>query len=94
MYPYRFFNVHHYERIDPLLSLKMKSGKILYDLPDLKSIQQTMKNNLKHLDDTFKRIINPHVYKISLSRSLKELKFRMIEEYGMGKEHLWWYRGF
>ncbi len=81
MYPYRFFDIQHYDRIDPLLSLKMKSGKIVCDLPDLKSIQKNMKNNLKHLDDTFKRIINPHVYKVSLSKTLKELKFRMIEEY-------------
>ena len=37
--------------------------------------------NLSALDDTYKRLINPHVYKVSLSEKLKDLKFGMIAEY-------------
>ncbi|GAH56232.1 unnamed protein product, partial [marine sediment metagenome] len=54
--------------------------------PDLKAIQGRTKRNLKNLDDTYKRIINPHLYKVSLSESLKELKFKMIAEYGKEEE--------
>jgi nicotinate phosphoribosyltransferase len=59
----------------------MKEGKILADFPDLNTIQKRTKNNLQTLDDTYKRIINPHVYKVSLSEMLKDLKFGMIAEY-------------
>jgi len=59
----------------------MKEGKILADFPNLKTIQKRTKNNLQTLDDTYKRLINPHVYKVSLSETLKDLKFGMIAEY-------------
>ena len=83
-YPYRFLDVSEYQRIEPLLSSVMKEGKILADFPDLKTIQKRTKNNLQNLDDTYKRLINPHVYKVSLSEALKDLKFGMIAEYERG----------
>jgi nicotinate phosphoribosyltransferase len=80
-YPYRFIDVVDYKRIEPLLQPVMKDGRILADSPDLKTIQQRTKTNLAALDDTYKRLINPHVYKVSLSEKLKDLKFGMIAEY-------------
>ena len=59
----------------------MKNGQILSDFPDLRTIQGRTITNLKALDDTYKRLINPHVYKVSLSEALKDLKFSMIAEY-------------
>ena len=32
------------------------------------------------LDETFKRLLNPHIYKISLSDRLKDLKSELIHE--------------
>ena len=80
-YPYRFLDVVEYKRIEPLLHPVMKQGKALGDSPDLKTIQNRAKSNLAVLDDTYKRLINPHVFKVSLSEKLKELKFGMIAEY-------------
>jgi nicotinate phosphoribosyltransferase len=80
-YPYRFLDVVDYQRIEPLLRPVMKNGKMLSDGPDLKTIQKRTKDNLAALDDTYKRLINPHVYKVSLSEKLKDLKFSMIAEY-------------
>ena len=80
-YPYRYLDVVDYHRIEPLLHPVMKDGKILVDSPDLKTIQKRAKSNLAALDDTYKRLINPHVYKVSLSEKLKDLKFGMIAEY-------------
>jgi nicotinate phosphoribosyltransferase len=84
-YPYRYLDVDGYEAIEPLLSLKMQGGRVACELPDMQSIQAGMKKQLRGLDHTYKRIINPHVYKVSLSRALKEMKFRMIEEYSRGR---------
>jgi len=80
-YPYRFLDVAEYQDIKPLLHPVMKEGKVLVDFPDLKTIQKRTKDNLGALDDTYKRLINPHVYKVSLSEKLKDLKFGMIAEY-------------
>jgi nicotinate phosphoribosyltransferase len=32
------------------------------------------------MDDTYKRLINPHVYRVSLSTGLRDLKARLIRE--------------
>jgi nicotinate phosphoribosyltransferase len=53
----------------------------------LKTIQKRTKSNLTALDDTYKRLINPHVYKVSLSEKLKDLKFGMIAEYERAAYH-------
>jgi nicotinate phosphoribosyltransferase len=84
-YPYRYLDVDGYEAIEPLLSPKMKAGKIACELPSLRAIQAGMKEKLGRLDHTYKRILNPHVYKVSLSRELMEMKFRMIEDYSRGR---------
>jgi nicotinate phosphoribosyltransferase len=86
-YPYRFLDVVDYHRIEPLLQPVMKDGKILIDPPNLKTIQKRTKSNLTALDDTYKRLINPHVYKVSLSEKLKDLKFGMIAEYERAAYH-------
>jgi nicotinate phosphoribosyltransferase len=80
-YPYRYLDVVDYQRIEPLLHPVMKDGEILVDFPDLKTIQQRTKDYLSGLDHTYKRLINPHVYKVSLSEKLKDLKFGMIAKY-------------
>jgi nicotinate phosphoribosyltransferase len=81
-YPYRFLDVAEYRRIEPLLHPVMKGGQMQIDFPDLKTIQERTKSNLAALDDTYRRLINPHVYKVSLSEKLKDLKFSMIADYG------------
>ena len=86
-YPYRFLDVADYQRIEPLLKPVMKEGKTIGDFPDLKTIQKRAKRNLAALDDTYKRLINPHVYKVSFSEKFKDLKFGMIAEYERGAQY-------
>ena len=76
---YRSFRLEGYADIRPLLSPVMKDGKKLNSPPQLADIQNRVIRNLKRLDDTYKRLINPHVYKVSLSPRLKELKQTLIE---------------
>jgi len=80
-YLYRSMLVSECSRIEPLLSLKMKGGEISADQPDLKTIQQRCKENLDRIDSSYKRLINPHIYKVSISQKLRDLKIGMIEEY-------------
>jgi len=83
-YPYSFFDVTDYQRIEPLLAPRMRQGRITAEFPTLRKLQERARANLRALDDTFKRILNPHVYKVSLSQALSELKFRLIAEYERG----------
>ena len=38
-----------------------------------------MEKQLECFDESYKRILNPHIYKVSLSENLKQLKKMFIE---------------
>ncbi len=73
------FTMQNYGRFEPLLSKVMENGTICTRLPSLPEIREHAVAELRHLDTTYKRIINPHIYKVSLASSLKQLKTEMQE---------------
>ena len=81
MYPNTHFTLEKYTTAKPLIEKRMAGGKICTDLPKLADIRSYTLEQLKCFDPTYKRIINPHIYKISLSTALKNLKYRMIDEF-------------
>ena len=76
----RSFTLGDYDGITPLLTLRMKEGNILRDSPRVQALQARAIAELDALDDTYKRLINPHVYKVSMSTGLRDLKARLIRE--------------
>ncbi len=64
----------------PLLAPRMTGGRILAGSTDLTAARSRAISELDRLDDTYKRLINPHVYKVSLSTGLRDLKTRLIQE--------------
>jgi nicotinate phosphoribosyltransferase len=77
---YRSFTLSEYASITPLLSPRMKDGVPLDAGTNLAGMQSRAAAELEHLDDTYKRLINPHLYRVSLSTGLHELKTRLIRE--------------
>jgi nicotinate phosphoribosyltransferase len=77
---YRSFTLADYGAVRPLLSRKVRAGKLDCTFPALPEVQGRARAELDTLDDTYKRLINPHVYKVSLSDSLSALKSRLIRE--------------
>lgn len=69
-----------YETIKPLLVKKMENGKKIAPSPCLKEIQAKAADLISHFDKSYKRQINPHIYKVSLSGKLRNLKTEMIIE--------------
>lgn len=71
-------------RVEPLLKLRVKAGKQLDSTPTphqaIQEARSTMRRQLLSLDDTYKRILNPHIYKVSITQQLRQLKIRFIEE--------------
>jgi nicotinate phosphoribosyltransferase len=80
MYRYKSFKISRYHKIVPMLKKRISGGKLCTELPLLKDIRKKALSDVKKLDRTFKRLINPHIYKVSLSDNLAELKFRMMDE--------------
>lgn len=69
---------------EPLLNLIMKKGNILTkpSVTDWKMTQKYVKAQFAALDPTYVRLLNPHIYKLSLSELLYETKMRMIKYVG------------
>jgi nicotinate phosphoribosyltransferase len=80
-YPYRYIDVDDCSRIEPLLRPVMQAGRAVVEFPPLSTLQERCRRNLESLDHTYRRLINPHVYKVSLSERLKDLKFGLIADY-------------
>jgi nicotinate phosphoribosyltransferase len=80
-YPYKYTDVSGVKKVEPMLAPAMKGGRLIGDFPDLSALQARARANLRSLDATYRRFLNPHVYKVSLSEALKNLKYRLIAEY-------------
>lgn len=58
-----------------------KGGKLVYTFPDLEEIKKIRQKDLEKLDSGVKRLINPHIYHVSLSPKLFELKMNLLKKY-------------
>ncbi|MBI9104142.1 MAG: nicotinate phosphoribosyltransferase [Spirochaetales bacterium] len=80
MYRYKSLKLESYHSAEPLLRKRISGGKICEPHPPIKDIRSSVIEQMEYLDPTHKRLINPHIYKVSLSDKLRDLKFGMIDE--------------
>jgi len=78
---YRHFNRSPDGEVVPLLKPCMKQGKLLRKAPNLSDIRETVRSELAAFDGSYKRLLNPHVYKVSITERLKDLKLTLLREY-------------
>jgi nicotinate phosphoribosyltransferase len=58
----------------------IKNGKLVYKLPTLSEIKAYAKKELESFWDEYKRLDNPHIYKVDLSDKLFELKSNLLKD--------------
>jgi nicotinate phosphoribosyltransferase len=75
---------HFYHEItgsaERLLKPRMEGGRSLARA-GLKEIRERMNRDIDSLDPSYKRLLNPHIYKVSISQRLRELKLDLIKNY-------------
>jgi nicotinate phosphoribosyltransferase len=76
---YRHFYYTLDGTVEPLLRLRMRDGEQIIPHPPLEETRKLVRSDLDNLDDTYKRILNPHVYKVSISSRLRALKLELIK---------------
>jgi len=54
------------------------NGELVYERPSLEEIQANTFRNLGRLEPEYKRLTNPHIYKVSLSEKLNRVKERLL----------------
>ena len=67
-----------YKYARPLLGKMMEGGRRTSPKRTLPEIQDFAAHSLSHLHKSYRRQINPHIYKVSLSRRLRDLKMDLI----------------
>jgi len=76
---YAQFILKHYTQADILLQPVMQNGIRLQEKSPLHILQKRCESSLKSLDSTSKRLLNPHIYKVSISSDLKAIKKDLIK---------------
>ena len=82
MVDYRQF-VFTASKVEMLLKKRLENGRRTQvrekDSIQIRKSRKLMEKQLDSFDESYKRILNPHIYKVSLSENLKDLKKMFIE---------------
>ena len=64
-----------------LLTVKLSGGKAAAEEPSLQDIREKVHKGLQSFDQSYKRLLNPHIYKVSISERLRSLKLDLIQNF-------------
>jgi nicotinate phosphoribosyltransferase len=65
-------------RVEPLQVKILDEGKLVYDLPSIQDMRHLRLTDVRCLDPGVRRLMNPHVYHVSLTQRLWDLKQELI----------------
>ncbi|MFP4396254.1 MAG: nicotinate phosphoribosyltransferase, partial [Anaerolineales bacterium] len=66
-------------KIEPLLVDILREGELVTELPTIEAMREQRAADLARLDAGVRRIMNPHIYHVSLTEGLWNLKQRLIK---------------
>jgi nicotinate phosphoribosyltransferase len=78
---YRHFYNTSVSAPEPLLKLCLADGKSVRDDPSLEDIRGTVRKDLDLFDQSYKRLLNPHIYKVSITERIRSLKLDLIKNF-------------
>jgi nicotinate phosphoribosyltransferase len=76
---YRTLEQDEVSEIEPLLVDVLSAGELAYDLPSIEAMRERRIADIARLDPGVRRLVNPHIYHVSLSERLWELKQELVE---------------
>ena len=82
-HPVMEYQEKYYDSIDeaePLLLPVMKEGRVTVENPTLNEIRGRASLQLERLHPTMRRLLNPHIYKVSLGPKLKEATEKLLKQ--------------
>ncbi len=78
---YRTLNQADISQFEPLQVDALVDGKRVYVPHSIEDMRKQRENDLERLDSGVRRIINPHVYHVSLTEKLWELKQQLVHDF-------------
>jgi len=76
----RSLGKHEIAEIEPLLQDVWRDGHLVCDLPTIDDMRERREADMGRLDPGVRRLINPHIYHVSLTSRLWSLKQELIEQ--------------
>jgi nicotinate phosphoribosyltransferase len=77
---YRSLRQGEISEIEPLLIDVLQEGRLVYELPTIEEMRERRKADVRCLDPGVRRLMNPHIYHVSLTQALWDLKQELIEQ--------------
>ena len=75
---YRALKSDSVTEIEPLLVEILRDGKLVADLPPIDGLRERRDADVERLDPGVRRLMNPHIYHVSLSEGLWKMKQELI----------------
>ncbi len=75
----RILKEHQISKIEPLLVDVLADGKRISEKSTIEEMRQLRKTDVERLDPGIRRLVNPHIYHVSLSQKLWNLKDGLIK---------------
>jgi len=76
---YRSLKKEEISEVEPLLVEVLRDGRLVYEIPSLDQMRAHRQADLERLDPGVRRIMNPHIYHVSLTQRLWDLKQELIQ---------------
>ncbi len=73
-----------FTRMEPLLVEVLRQGKLVYDLPSIEDMREVRRADVSRLHPGVRRLMNPHIYHVSLTERLWEMKQAQIASLQVG----------
>ncbi len=67
--------------IEPLLVEVLRQGKLTYTQPSIEEMRRRRIADLERLDPGVRRLLRPHIYHVSLTQRLWDLKQELIQTF-------------
>ena len=76
---YRTLERNGVAKVEPLLVDVLVEGRLVYDLPSMEEMRARRQAGVRRLDPGVRRLMNPHIYHVSLTQRLWDLKQELIQ---------------
>ena len=77
-YSTRTLSAEQISGVEPLLVTVLEAGRLVYEMPTLEAMRENCRADLARLDLGVKRLLNPHIYHVSLTPRLWQMKQELI----------------
>jgi nicotinate phosphoribosyltransferase len=78
---YRHFNHTIEGSVEPMLKKRLENGVLTEAPRSITEIKKYTQAGIESFDSSYKRLLNPHIYKVSITEKLRSLKLELIQRH-------------